>query len=384
MSEIAPQLPSVGANRYKARYVEAYGYPVESYWVTTRDGYVLYLVRIPFGKKDRVRQNRPPVLIMHGLLSSSQDWVAYGENRSLPYFCVENGYDVWLGNFRGAPGSVNHEFLNLQTDSEKFWDISWTELGLYDLPALIDFILKKTNHEKLFYIGHSQAGSSFFTMVSELPEYNSKIRLANVMASVTQLSHPTNEWLIAVARLWKALWSSTRALAIYEVPVINILRTLGKVFCPSRNSVSDLCNKFLFLINSYDVQGQLPTSFVPDLFNNYPASASMTQVIHLLQLIDSRRWQKLDYGPTENYRRYGTEIPPLYDTSRATSPVAYYHSTYDLYTNARDARDFAATIPNLVLFYTIPYKRFNHIDFVIGKDAIALLYNKVIETMRNF
>ncbi|KAL3266158.1 hypothetical protein HHI36_010343 [Cryptolaemus montrouzieri] len=366
------------------QYISDNGYPVEAYWVTTNDGYILYLVRIPFGRDGNNDQKRPPVLIMHGLLSSSQDWVAYGRNRSLPLFCVDNGYDVWLGNYRGAPGSVNHTLLDPQKDAEKFWDISFNELGVYDLPALIDFILEKTGEEKLFYIGHSQGGTTFFVMASELPAYNGKIRLASLLASVTEISNPTNGWLIAVAKFWRPLWEIIRFLRIYEIPISNLNRFFGKLLCFRSESVPELCRKFLFLLNAYDVQGQLTPDILPDIFNNFPGSASLTQVFHILQFYDSHRWQKFDYGPNENLRRYGSPRPPAYNISSATSPIAYYHSSYDFFTNSKDAEDFAKTIPNLVLFYTVPYRRFNHIDFVIGKDVIPLLYDKMIDTMMRF
>lgn len=30
---------------------------------------------------------------------------------------------------------------------------------MYDLPAMVDFILRQTGQEKLFYIGHAQGNS---------------------------------------------------------------------------------------------------------------------------------------------------------------------------------------------------------------------------------
>lgn len=33
---------------------------------------------------------------------------------------------------------------------------SYDEMAEYDLPAVVDFILKKTGQEQLYYVGHSQ------------------------------------------------------------------------------------------------------------------------------------------------------------------------------------------------------------------------------------
>lgn len=59
---------------------------------------------------------------------------------------------------------------------------SWHEIGVYDVPAMIDYIINKTSHQKIFYVGHSQGGTSFYISMSMRPEYNEKIRLASLMA----------------------------------------------------------------------------------------------------------------------------------------------------------------------------------------------------------
>jgi len=52
------------------------GYPAEAHIVQTEDGYLLTLHRIPGNKK-------LPVLIQHGLLGSSADWVIPGKDKGL-------------------------------------------------------------------------------------------------------------------------------------------------------------------------------------------------------------------------------------------------------------------------------------------------------------
>lgn len=54
---------------------------------------------------------------------------------------------------------------------------SYHELGIYDLPAMIDYILCATRYEKIFYVGHSEGTTQFWVTASEKPEYNSKIIL---------------------------------------------------------------------------------------------------------------------------------------------------------------------------------------------------------------
>ena len=61
------------------------GYPVEVHTVTTEDGYVLEMHRIPFGKRSPLvpGETRPVVYVQHGLLCSSADWVMGHDTKSL-------------------------------------------------------------------------------------------------------------------------------------------------------------------------------------------------------------------------------------------------------------------------------------------------------------
>jgi len=58
------------------------GYPSEVHSVTTEDCYILELHRIPHGK-DNDKATLPPVLLVHGLIASSADWVMAAPDKSL-------------------------------------------------------------------------------------------------------------------------------------------------------------------------------------------------------------------------------------------------------------------------------------------------------------
>ena len=49
------------------------------------------------------------------------------------------------------------------------------EVGIYDIPATIDFILSQTDHKQLICIASTATNPDFYIMLSELPEYNEKI-----------------------------------------------------------------------------------------------------------------------------------------------------------------------------------------------------------------
>lgn len=64
--------------------LRAYNYPAEEHSVTTEDGYVLEMHRVP-------NPGRPAILVMHGMLSSSADFVLMGPTVALAYFLYDQG-----------------------------------------------------------------------------------------------------------------------------------------------------------------------------------------------------------------------------------------------------------------------------------------------------
>lgn len=140
---------------------------------------------------------------MHGLLCSSADWIITGPENGLAYILAEEGYDVWMGNQRGNTWSRKHVKLN--PNKSKFWDFSWHEIGYYDLPAMIDYVLNVTGKNKLSYVGHSQGTAAFFVMTSEKPEYNKKINLMSALAPIGFMKKVPSLFIQVLARFEHSL-----------------------------------------------------------------------------------------------------------------------------------------------------------------------------------
>jgi len=94
----------------------------------------------------RIPSRKKPVLLMHGIFASDFVWTAGPTNSSLAYILADQGYDVWLGNSRGNTYSRKHSTLN--PEEEEYWSFSWDELGKYDIPAIVDYILEKNGEKK--------------------------------------------------------------------------------------------------------------------------------------------------------------------------------------------------------------------------------------------
>lgn len=63
------------------------------------------------------------------------------------------GHDIWMGNNRGNTYSRGH--VEYTPKDKEFWDFDQEQMGIYDLPAEIEYILNHSKQEQLTYIGHS-------------------------------------------------------------------------------------------------------------------------------------------------------------------------------------------------------------------------------------
>lgn len=171
------------------------GYRGETHKVEVPDGgWVLKMHRIP---PKTNKSPKIPVFLMHGLFATSADYVMTGNKKALAYLLADNNYDVWMGNSRGN----RHASVNLKTaDLNTLWDFSFNEIGKFDLPTMIDFVLACTNQTKLLYVGHSQGTTSLLVLLSTRPEYNEKIIQAHLLAAVAFQKYLPNPFLRAIGR----------------------------------------------------------------------------------------------------------------------------------------------------------------------------------------
>lgn len=79
---------------------------------------------------------------------------------------------------------------------------SWHEIGYYDLPAMIDYVLEKTHQTSLHYIGYSQGTTTFYVMCSERPEYNDKVKGMVSMAPVAFLTNQRSPLIKFIVRFY--------------------------------------------------------------------------------------------------------------------------------------------------------------------------------------
>lgn len=117
------------------------------------------------------------------------------------------------------------------------------------------------------------------------------------------------------------------------------------------------------------------------IFGHLPAGASTNSFINYGQLINSGRFRKFDYGPSENLAHYGQEEPPDYNLKNAIVPIAVYYAKSDGLTVVKDVKKLIHELPNVINDYLVPHEKFNHNDFLWAMNASHLVYDEIVKTI---
>lgn len=195
-----------------------------------------------------------------------------------------NGYDCWLGNSRGNDHSLKHKFLN--TQSRAYWNFSFHEIGYYDVPAMFDFMLNKTNSTSGFYIGHSQGGASIMTLLSTRPSYNQKIIQTHLMAPavfMNNLPNPIVRFFSSEFDNYVSKYKSYDVLS--SAQIVKYVQNLSGMFCIPNTPMFSMCTNVLLMIGGYNTNGtEYDPKVVPIIVKHIASAVSTKQIHHFLQL----------------------------------------------------------------------------------------------------
>lgn len=185
-------------------------------------------------------------MLAHAIVYSGLQWVIY-PGRSLAYLLADEGFDVWIYHARGTSFSTGHK--KFSTKSKEYWNFSWHEFGYYDLPAVINRMLKTCNSKKIHFVGHSQGSSALLVTLTTRPEYNEKIASAYFMAPAAFLQ-PTSgtnyftkmynifSWLRRYALMWRENNFGICRNQLFALVCYNALVPLLGPFGPKIDKVS--------------------------------------------------------------------------------------------------------------------------------------------------
>ncbi|XP_015280089.1 PREDICTED: lipase member M-like isoform X2 [Gekko japonicus] len=351
------------------------GYPSEEYEVLTDDAYYLTINRIPCGRKNLKNGGpKPVILLQHGIFGDGSYWVENMADNSFGFILADAGYDVWLANSRGSSWSQKHQ--NYSTDQEEFWDFSFHEMAMYDLPAVINFILQKTQQKELYYVGYSQGASIGFIAFSAMPELSRKIKMFFALAPVVSLKHtpsPTIKLLFSLSENSIKGLFDTKDVVIWNAPMRKlIIRLCNNAF------MKHIYAHLLFSPSGFNATN-LNMSRMDVYAARFPGGNSVKNVLHWHQVGNSDLFRYFDYG-SENQAKYNQPNPPLYKIEDMAVPTAVWSGGNDL---VADPEDIKVLLPRIrKLLYHRNIFDWNHWDFIWGLNAPQNMYSKIIKFMR--
>ncbi|ONK68054.1 uncharacterized protein A4U43_C05F6820 [Asparagus officinalis] len=294
--------------------------------VTTKDGYILSLLRLPNGRSGAFsRPNKIPVLLQHGLLMA-------------------------------------------------YWDWSWDELAANDLRASFDYVYQRTGNQTIHYVGHS-LGTLIALATFSQHKLLSMVRSA--LCPIAYLNQITSLISKAAAQIFVAedlYWLGLHKFDPNSKAVDKLLKTVcmdPEIDC--YNMISAMTGPNCCL-NSSSVEVFL---------DHEPQATSTKNMIHLAQMIRRGTITKYDYDDNdENMSHYGQISPPVYNMSKIPNDLPLFLS-YGGQDKLSDDNDVSRLLNSLHFHdgdkMTVQYQdNYAHADFVMAVNAKRIVYDPLM------
>lgn len=299
------------------------GYPYEAIHVITDDGYILLLERIPR------RDSRKAVYLQHGVLDSSMGWVCNGVVGSPAFAAFDQGYDVFLGNFRGL---VSREHVDRNISSRQYWRYSINEHGTKDIPAMIEKIHEvKTSELKLRYpefdeensdeqpynlcaICHSLGGAGILMYVitrriEQKPHRFSRL----ILLSPAGFHDDSNLAFTLIEHIFLALAPIiVKIVPAFYIPTRFFRMLLNKLARDFHNypAVGGLVQTLMSYVVGGDSSNWVGVLGLPHYNMNDMPGVSFYVALHMAQMKRTGKFRMFDYGnPDANLQVYGSPEP---------------------------------------------------------------------------
>ncbi|VDN56048.1 unnamed protein product [Dracunculus medinensis] len=368
-------LGDVEAHMTVPEIINRWGYPVETHTVTTEDGYILVMHRIPHGQKESRNSSvsKPIIFLQHGLLCTSSVWIMNQPHQSAAFIFADLGFDVWMGNNRGNTYSRKH--LKYSARNRQYWHFTWSEMAKYDMLAMINGVLKWTNRSHLYYVGHSQGTLTMFTKLSEDEHLNKKVKIFFALAPVGTIAHVKGLFSVLGNSMYRQFQIFSLLFGDTEFLPNNFITRLITKFICGIASKKPLCENFIFMLSGPDSH-QLNKSRIGVYLSHNPAGTSTRNMWHIAQMVRHGKHSAFDYiFPALNKKFYGTSEPPTYNISTITTEMHLYYSDEDWISTGTDVRNYLLTnLPSAYLKSVNKLKDFNHNDFLWGWRAPKEIY----------
>ncbi|MCX8064265.1 MAG: alpha/beta hydrolase [Candidatus Hydrogenedentes bacterium] len=319
-------------------------FPDEIYYVKTKDGWQIRLCRYTKDEKGI------PILFVHGFGSNQNNFTRPHRFSMVDYLKNKN-HDCWTMEMRYCKSSIPpynkcHE------------DATIDDVLVYDLPAVINFILQKTGHNSLYWIGHSLGGMLLYAYLVHFGNDG------KIMAGTT-LGAPLG-FRNVKPNISPVLVSKVKKRLSFYIFLLKLIVPFLKTF---------KINNPFFPVNPKNIHRALSSWDLCKMVE--PPSGNMLETL-------------ANWYINNNWEMLNGELKPMENIEMINIPLQLFFAQSDPFVNIQTAYDFFDKLPNpskemFLLGRAQGFQHdYNHCDLAFGEccekevfEPINLWINKV-------
>ncbi|CAH0560376.1 unnamed protein product [Brassicogethes aeneus] len=358
--------------------INNHGFNSKSYNVTTWDGYILEIFRIPSKLNETVSKPKSPILLFPGLLRDARCMLILGEDSPAIYY-AKQGYDVWIANRRGTEYS-NH--IKYTKDDKEFWNFSFHEMGSIDVPTIVEKVAEVSKQPgNIIYIGHSMGTTASYiycTLNSSHCANNLKAIIS--LAPIAKINHTKTPLLHIISLLESEIKVALNTLGIHRLEIDWLFKICqGAPF----TSICAGVIEFFTGLSEPNIFPRIMPIF--SAHGNTPASVKV--ITHYGQIIKNQgKFRQYDYGLLKNLEKYQSILPPTYNLFDIPVNVTLIYANYDLLSSKTDVEDLYSNLhPDRRFIVEIPRngsaKYLSHMDFFLAANIEEVLYPEITNAL---
>lgn len=350
----------ITGERYSERveyYAEYWGYQCEEYEIVTREGWILKAHRISDPRRPGGRGY--PVVLQHGILCTSLFFFT-SEERSLGFWLVDQGFDVWSTNIRSNYGAGHTRYSRWDP---RFWSWSLIELG-DDLVDIVDFVLQTTGYKQLAFVGHSQGTGSMFLALNKYADFGKKLSSFTALGPAVYPGRSLNRLPFKVMQMVPSRWAWSFVFGVREfLPALDLVRVL----LPKSLFGHMAYIVFAYLFDFHD--HNWVDRHKPKIFCSTGVTTSSELLYYWIHSFVARGCV---FDPRITQPWFPPSFPPL--------TVAY--GTIDHLVLGKQLIDRLMTYEsNVQIVHILELQGYEHMDMVLGGDAYKTVFPKIKDTI---
>jgi cholesterol oxidase len=338
--------------------------------VVTEDGARIVLTRFS-PKQDKVGE-RGPVMLVPGFGMSSYAFTLDTVAKNLTEYLVEQGYDVWVLDYRASDRSP----------------ASWTQFSLddiatKDLPAAVKYVRERTHKDVQIFAHCVGSCSLLLSLLNGLQG----VRSAICAQTFTHINQPIINRIQAKLRLadllkFAGFWPTVSPdFNRYAGPWARFIDHVLRLYPSPERCSNPVCRRLLFLYGAINRHAQLNTAthnVMRDLVNQ----ANLTTFEHLTMMarkgLAVNRHGRNAYVTPENARRlqlpialFQSEKNAIYLPKGGERSIAWLRKYGGEDDGRRNERYVLLRFPN-----------YGHMDFLIGQEASRDNFPAILEELQ--